>query len=155
MRNIVLCAAVVALSFPALGQSSKDAEVFSSANVTMQFSGLAADAKAKGSGGATLGDYGSHAIKLTLRTKSGGAEIHEHFDDIFFVTGGRATLLTGGTVQNSKTKDGGETQGTAIEGGQTQTVAKGDVVHVPAGTPHQFILAPGEQFSAVVVKVKE
>ena len=54
-------------------------------DVKSQLAALAMTAKPSGSGGAVLGDYKSHAIKLSVRTASGGAEVHAHYDDIFIV----------------------------------------------------------------------
>jgi mannose-6-phosphate isomerase-like protein (cupin superfamily) len=131
------------------------ADVFSSENVTSQFVGLVQTAKRSGSSGTTLGDYKSHSIKLSVRTASGGAEVHSHYDDIFFVTEGTATLVTGGSVMHAKTDRDGETTGSRIENGKSETIAKGDVVHIPAGMPHQFILSRGAVYSSIVVKVRE
>jgi len=123
--------------------------------VAAQLATLAQMAKASGSSGGTLGDYKSHAIKLSVRTASGGAEIHAHYDDIFIVTQGKATLLTGGTVVDAQTGGDGETKGSRIQDGTSQTITKSDIVHIPAGTPHQLIIVPGDIFSTIVVKVKE
>ena len=81
--------------------------------------------------------------------------MHAHYDDIFVVTRGNATLITGGTVENAQTGNDGETKGKSIRNGRSQTIGKDDVVHIPAGTPHQLIIAPGSIFSSIVVKVKE
>lgn len=116
---------------------------------------LAEQAKARGSSGATLEDYGSYKIQLSVRTTSGGAEVHSHWDDVMIVEGGSATLITGGTVLDGKTNADGETHGAKIEGGHTETIKPGDVLTVRAGTPHQLLLAPGTTYSAVVVKVHE
>ena len=153
MRLIAILA--VALAIPMYAQTASKAEVFSGQDVASQLATLAQTAKASGSSGATLGDYTSHAIKLSVRTASGGAEIHAHYDDIFVVTQGSATLITGGTVVNAQTGKDGETKGTSIQDGKTQTIAKNDIVHIPAGTPHQLIIAPGSTFSTIVVKVRE
>jgi mannose-6-phosphate isomerase-like protein (cupin superfamily) len=142
------------LCLPVPGQSNK-AEYFSNKDLQTQFAELATKAKASGSSGATLGDYGSHALKLSVRTTSGGAEVHAHFDDIIIVTEGEATLTTGGTVVDPKTDKDGETKGTSIQDGKIQKISVGDIVHVPAGTPHQMAIAPGTLFSAFVVKIKE
>ncbi|MFP5234302.1 MAG: hypothetical protein ACLGSD_00245 [Acidobacteriota bacterium] len=90
-----------------------------------------------------------------MRSKSGGAEIHAHFDDVMVVLGGSATLITGGAVVNAKTDAHGETKGTEIMNGVKHTLVKGDIIHVPAGTPHQLVLPPNGEFSAFVVKVRE
>ena len=142
------------LAIPCYALQGSKAEVFPSKDVASQLSALVEKAKASGSSGATLGDYKSHAIKLSVRTGSGGAEVHGHYDDIFVVTQGQATLVTGGTVLDAKTKADGEITGTKIQDGTSQTIVKGDVVHIPAGTPHQLLLH-GETFSAIIIKVKE
>ena len=147
--------AIAVLSLPCAAQTASKAEVFSGDDLAKQFATLVQSAKASGSSGATLGDYNSHAIKLSVRTSSGGAEVHAHYDDVFVVTDGKATLITGGTVANAKTGSDGETKGSSVQGGKSQTLTKGDVVHIPAGMPHQLIIAPGDVYSSIVVKVKE
>jgi len=154
MKLIPILAAALFV-VPALAQTGSSAEVFSGKEVAAQLTALAQKARPSGSSGATLGDYKSHAIKLSVRTASGGAEVHAHYDDIFVVTGGSATLITGGTVVDAKTAADGETKGTRIEEGKSQTITKSDIVHIPAGTPHQLIIAPGDTFSTIVVKVRE
>jgi mannose-6-phosphate isomerase-like protein (cupin superfamily) len=149
--SLVMMAAV---AVPCYALQGKKVEVFSNKDIASQLSSLAQKAKPSGSSGATLGDYKSHAIKLSVRTGSGGAEIHAHYDDIFVVTEGQATLVTGGTVLDGKTNADAETAGSKIQNGTSQTIAKGDVVHIPAGTPHQLLL-DGNIFSAIVIKVKE
>jgi mannose-6-phosphate isomerase-like protein (cupin superfamily) len=155
MKLIPIFVVSAALAVPAFAQSTSSAQVYSGKDVAAQLEALLAPAKASGSSGATLGDFQSHAIKLSVRASSGGAEIHAHFDDIFFVTDGSATLITGGQVVHAQTAPDGETKGSGIEGGTRQVIRKGDVVHVPAGTPHQLILAAGETYSSIVIKVKE
>jgi mannose-6-phosphate isomerase-like protein (cupin superfamily) len=152
--KLISLVAMAALAIPCYALQGHKAEVFSGKDVSSQLSALAEKAKATGSSGATLGDYTTHAIKLSVRTGSGGAEIHAHYDDIFVVTEGQATLVTGGTVLEGKTNADGETAGSKIQNGTSQNIAKGDVVHIPAGTPHQLLLHGGV-FSAIVIKVKE
>ena len=116
---------------------------------------LVPEARAKGNAGATLVDYGSYKIQLSVRTQSGGAEVHAHWDDVMMVQQGSATLVTGGAVVDGTTDADGETHGAKIEGGQSQTLAAGDVVTIRAGTPHQILLPPDTVYGAVVVKVHE
>jgi quercetin dioxygenase-like cupin family protein len=58
-------------------------------------------------------------------------------------------------VIHAKTDGEGETKGSGIENGKSETIAKGDVVHIPAGVPHQLILTPGSAYSSIVIKVRE
>jgi mannose-6-phosphate isomerase-like protein (cupin superfamily) len=147
--------ATAALTIPCCAQAQSKAEVFTDQAVTSQLTALVQAAKGAGSSGATLGDYKSHAIKLSVRTASGGAEVHAHYDDVFFVTEGKANLVTGGSVVDAKTDSEGETRGSSIQNGKSETIAKGDVVHIPAGMPHQLILDPGSVYSSIVIKVRE
>lgn len=153
--KLALALTLAIFAAPCFAQSSTKAEVFSAASVHAQLARLAPEAKAGGSSGATLGDYGSHAIKLSERTASGAAEIHAHFADVMIVMQGNATIITGGEVINAHTASNGETTGSEIRNGTTQKIATGDVVNIPAGTPHQLIIAPGTTYSALVIKVKE
>jgi uncharacterized RmlC-like cupin family protein len=134
---------------------SASGEVFSADAIASQQKTMVSKSASSGSAGVTLGDYGTHSIRLSTRSASGGAEVHAHFDDVMYVTGGVATLLTGGTVIDPKISSEGETAGSGIRDGASRRVAKGDVIHVPAGVPHQLQIAPGTTFSAIVVKVKE
>jgi mannose-6-phosphate isomerase-like protein (cupin superfamily) len=154
MRFIAILA-VATLATPCWSQERAKADVFSGQAVTSQLSALVGAAKASGSSGTTLADYTSHSIKLSVRTKSGGAEIHQRYDDIFVVTEGKAVLVTGGSVLHAETDSNGETKGSGIENGKSQAIVKGDVVHIPAGVPHQLRVAPRDVYSCIVVKVRE
>ena len=153
--KLALAAMIAVLSIAGYAQSPQPVQVFSSAQIHDRLAQLAKEAKSSGSSGSTLGDYGTHAIKLSERTTSGGAEIHAHFDDIIYVTEGKATLITGGEVIEPHSGDNGETTGTGIRNGESHAIAVGDVIHIPAGTPHQTVLAPGTLYSVIVIKVKE
>jgi quercetin dioxygenase-like cupin family protein len=72
------------------------------------------------------------------RTAPGQVEIHDHETDIFYVTEGEATFVTGGTIVGGKQTAPGQTRGTDLQGGQTARLKKGDVVTIPAGVPHWF-----------------
>jgi quercetin dioxygenase-like cupin family protein len=61
--------------------------------------------------------------------------------------------LTGGKVVNPKTIKPGEIRGTSISGGERHTLSTGDIVHIPAGVPHQILLEKGKPFTYFVVKV--
>jgi len=149
----ILTMTVLGISCFALAENKT--EVFSGKDVTSQLASLVQAAKASGSSGATLGDYKSHAIKLSVRTSSGGAEVHAQYDDIFVVTEGKATLVTGGTVIDPKGEGDGERKGSGIRNGESQTIVQGDIVHIPAGTPHQLMIPAGDTFRTIVIKVKE
>jgi mannose-6-phosphate isomerase-like protein (cupin superfamily) len=155
MKHLLLSITLPLFAIASYAQQQSKADYFSGQDIQKQLSNLTSKAESAGSSGATLGDYGSHKIQLSLRTKNGGAEIHAHYDDVFIVKQGHATLTTGGTIVDAKTGPDGETKGTGITGGQTQEISAGDVVNIPAGTPHQLKIPEGVLFSSIVIKVKE
>ncbi len=119
---------------------------------------LALSDKAQAAGGsasAKLSDYPNHFTMIALRKQDGRAEIHANFADFFLVIQGSATLMSGGTVIGAKTIGDGEIQGSSLQGGINETLNKGDVVHIPAGVPHQLLLPKNGTFAYFVIKVKE
>ena len=133
--KLIAILTMAAFATPCHAVAGSKAQVFSRTGVESQLAALVTAAKASGSSGTTLGDYRSHAIKLSVRSASGGAEVHAFYDDIFVVTEGKATLVTGGTVVNAKTDSDGETKGSSIQNGRSQTIVQGDIIHIPAGMP--------------------
>ena len=65
------------------------------------------------------------------------AAVHEKEAEMFYVIDGSGTLVTGGKLVG-ETRNGDNLTGTAIDGGDTQAVAKGDFFIVPENTPHWF-----------------
>jgi len=112
-------------------------------------------AKGDGSASETLEKYPHHYTMLAFRQKSGGGELHQNFADMFVILDGHATVVTGGSVVEQKTVSPGEIRGKSVEGGTRQEVKAGDLVHIPAGTPHQTVVADGETVTYFVVKVEE
>ena len=108
-----------------------------------------------GSAGETLKEYQQHCAMLSFRSRDGEAEVHENFADVFYVLDGRAKLVTGGTVAGARLTKAGETRGDSIEGGARQELRAGDVAHVPAGLPHQMLVAGEQTVTCLVLKVQE
>jgi mannose-6-phosphate isomerase-like protein (cupin superfamily) len=86
------------------------------------------------------------------RTGAGHVEVHDKETDVLYVTDGGATFVTGGSMVGGKTTTPGQWAGTSIDGGETHQLAKGDVIVIPAGTPHWFKEVP-QSISYFVVKV--
>ena len=84
------------------------------------------------------------------------AEIHDEQADFIVVREGEGAILIG--KQGDKMVEGkrsgpGEQRGTAIIDGTKYPVAAGDMIYVPANTPHQFLVEPGKHFTATIVKI--
>ena len=155
---IALTVALAAI--PALAQAPTPtpehaAQVFTADQIHQQFTQAVQQAATKGSGGGVLADYGSHNLRISTRTSDGGAEVHAHFADVFYVTEGHATLVTGGTVIDPADHGNGETLGKSLQNGSSQQIGPGDLIHIPAGLPHQLLIPKGTVFSYLVVKVRE
>src|SRR6266446_2058469 len=91
-------------------------------------------------------------VQGSHRDKGGQVEVHEKETDVIHVIDGEATFVTGGSMVGGKTTKPGQSMGTDIKGGQTHHLTKGDVIVVPAGTPHWFKEVP-HSVSYYVVKV--
>jgi uncharacterized RmlC-like cupin family protein len=101
----------------------------------------------------TLGSWGNHLLLKTRREASSGrAELHEKQADLIIVQSGHATIIVGGKILNGQTSAPNEIRGTSIEGGERQALKAGDVVHVPARTPHQ-VVDTSQAFDYIVLKV--
>jgi uncharacterized protein GlcG (DUF336 family) len=91
-----------------------------------------------------------YMVHTSRRETAGVAEVHTKDADIIYVQDGSATFVTGGTVVEPKPTDLNEIRGKEITGGDTRTIATGDVIIVPAGTPHWFKEVPAPMTYYVV-----
>src|SRR5579863_1620896 len=66
------------------------------------------------------------AVQGGHRDAAGQVEVHDKETDIFYVTDGEATIVTGGTMIGGKQKSPGQMLGASIEGGETHHLSKGD-----------------------------
>ncbi len=106
--------------------------------------------------GAVLDDGSNglnYMVHASRREMAGASEVHDLDTDIIYVLEGTAVFVTGGRSVDPKQVAPNEYRGTAIEGGETRTLRKGDVVIVPKGTPHWFKQVDGT-FLYYVVKVR-
>jgi len=97
-------------------------------------------------------DAGGHniGIGVVYRPKGakGGSASHDKVSEVYQILDGSGTLVTGGTIVNPQRRTGGQEEvtqingpgvsGTAIDGGVSRRITKGDMVIIPAGTPHWF-----------------
>jgi mannose-6-phosphate isomerase-like protein (cupin superfamily) len=103
--------------------------------------------------GTKVADFGDHTMQIGQRNASGRVEVHQTKADILVIQSGTATLVTGGEVLDPTPTGPNELQGSSIKDGDSRQVGPGDVIEIPAGVPHQFLLAPGTQITYLAVKV--
>jgi mannose-6-phosphate isomerase-like protein (cupin superfamily) len=85
-------------------------------------------------GGQIIEDNGM--IVLANRAAQRGAELHGKTNHLFIIVDGEGTFVTGGKLINPKVTAPDQTRADGIEGGETHHLSKGDVITVPANTPH-------------------
>ena len=85
-------------------------------------------------GGEILNDNG--VVVLANRAMQRGAEIHGKTNHVFVIVDGEATFVTGGKLINPTTPAANQVRGDGIEGGEAHHLSKGDVITIPANTPH-------------------
>lgn len=79
-----------------------------------------------------------YTANLEYRTAVGGAAIHVHHDEFFYVISGSGTLVTGGKLTHAVHANADNILGKSIIGGTATRVAEGDFIVVPENTPHWF-----------------
>ena len=71
------------------------------------------------------------------------ASVHERDAEMFYVIEGAGALVTGGTLRDEKRTNAENLTGSAIDGGTSRRLVKGDWVMVPAKTAHWFTQIDG------------
>jgi mannose-6-phosphate isomerase-like protein (cupin superfamily) len=139
---------------PAISQpSAPTVQLWTSKDLNQHATTLLSQAAAtNGSAGSTLTRLPNQYTMLTTRNSSGGAELHAHWCDYLIVLDGEGTELTGGAIVDRHDEADGEVRGMRLEGAQSHSLHKGDIMFIPSGTPHQAIEAPGKSITVFVIK---
>lgn len=101
----------------------------------------------------TLADYGDHRFRMLYRDADGNPEQHDAIVDIVYVQSGGGTLVMGGTMAGRRATTAGEWVGTRLDGGDRHPLTPGDIVHIPAGIPHSFLVPAGTHLTYVLLKI--
>jgi len=151
MRPPILAAALLAIAGAAAAQSAPSApsEVVRASRLKQLGDSIAPGASRT----AQIGRGPNFTYALTHRDSSGGLERHDAWNDILVIQSGSATYLSGGVQEGARETSPGEWRGGNARGATRQRISAGDVVTTPAGTPHQFILSPGERITYIAFKV--
>lgn len=124
----------IAALLPAQTPAATDLKTFAS---SADVQALIAKAKAGRKDGqaivtAKILQFAPYTATLEFRAIAGPAAVHDKDAEMMYVIEGSGTILTGGKLN-----------GTTIEGGESRSVAKGDFLVIPQGTPHQFTATDG------------
>ena len=89
----------------------------------------------------------AHQYTVNLEYRVQGVDtppnVHETDAEFFYVVEGAGTLTTGGKLRDEKRTNAANLSGTAVDGGTSRRVAKGDFFLVPENTPHAFTEVAG------------
>lgn len=154
MLRHVLTTAVVG-AFLMQGGAAAGTQVWKATDIQDKGRALAQKVDATKVATEMLGTVGNRSFMVAHREGSGLAEWHEKQADIMFISSGQVTMTYGGTVVDGKTTAPGEIRGSGITGGTTVQLGPGDVLHIPAKTPHQMKLTAGANVTYFVTKVVE
>jgi len=102
-------------------------------------------------GGPIVSDPG--LIVLAQRREAGPAEYHDHTNHVFLMVEGEATLIVGGTMVDAKRTAPDQMRAPSLEGGMTYHLSKGDVITIPAKTPHWFKEVPSKTVAYYAVNI--
>jgi mannose-6-phosphate isomerase-like protein (cupin superfamily) len=103
-------------------------------------------------GGSILNDKG--LIILAQRRGAGEVEVHEKTNHVFIIVEGEATFVTGGTMVGARDSAPGQIRAASSQGGQTHHLTKGDVITIPAKTPHWFKEVPTQTIAYYAVNTE-
>jgi mannose-6-phosphate isomerase-like protein (cupin superfamily) len=103
-------------------------------------------------GGPIVSDPG--LIVLAQRREAGMVEYHDHTNHVFVMVDGEATLVVGGTMVDPKRTAADQMRAPSLQGGTTYHMSKGDVITIPAKTPHWFKEVPTKTVAYYAVNIE-
>ena len=141
-------AGAVAQTAPAVTQFMSDKDIM----------GLIDKAKADRKGDAPLVAepillLAPYRAQLEYRPGTSPAAVHEKDAELFVVLQGTGNIVTGGKLVDEKRVNANNLSGPSIADGHSQAVVKGDMLIVPANTPHQVIPTGGAPIVVMTMHV--
>jgi mannose-6-phosphate isomerase-like protein (cupin superfamily) len=103
-------------------------------------------------GGPIVSDPG--LVVLAQRREAGAAEYHDHTNHVFVMVEGEATLIVGGTMVDPKRTAPDQMRAPSLQGGTAYHMSKGDVITIPARTPHWFKEVPTKTVAYYAVNIE-
>jgi hypothetical protein len=156
MRNFIRVITLALIVAPVIAADHPDFRLWKADELTKRDAALSKTVGPDHSSRETLADFGDHRVRFLYRDADGFPEQHDQIVDLVFVKSGEGVLQLGGTVIDKKaTGGGGEFVGSRLEGGSRHPLGAGDVIHIPAGVPHAFLVQKGKHLTYVLVKFPE
>jgi mannose-6-phosphate isomerase-like protein (cupin superfamily) len=84
-----------------------------------------------------------YRAQLEYRPRTAPAALHEKDAELFVVLQGAGDIVTGGKLVDEKRVNANNLTCSSITGGNSKSVVVGDMLIVPANTPHQVIPTGG------------
>jgi mannose-6-phosphate isomerase-like protein (cupin superfamily) len=103
-------------------------------------------------GGPIVSDPG--LVVLAQRREAGPVEYHDHTNHVFIMVEGEATLVVGGTMVEPKRTAPDQMRAPSLDGGTIYHLSKGDVITIPAKTPHWFKEVPTKTVAYYAVNIE-
>jgi len=148
---------LVMLASPGTAQESAESAspgfiFWSSSELQQRNAELGRAIRADGSARETLADYvtpaRSHRFRFIRRDRDGRPEQHDAIEDYVFIQSGNGTILVGGEMLGRVGDLGDE-----IVGATSYPVGTGDVLRIPAGVPHAYLVGDEGHITYVLVRV--
>ena len=103
-------------------------------------------------GGPIVSDPG--LVVLAQRREAGQVEYHDQTNHVFVMVEGEATLVVGGTMVDPKRTAPDQMRAPSLNGGTIYHLSKGDVITIPAKTPHWFKEVPTKTVAYYAVNIE-
>ena len=108
----------------------------------------------KAGGGSDKHQVGVSVVNRNKGQKNPNYAVHDDVAEVYYVVEGKGHMKLGGTISDWKRRpvsagNGRGSAGTMAVGARDVTIAKGDVLVIPAGTPHKW--EDAEEFTSYVV----
>ena len=154
MKSVAWMCAVAVLAVPVSAADPPGFAMWRASDLKAHDAELSKHVSEDHSSRETLADYKSHRFRMLYRDADGNPEQHDAIIDIVMVQSGDGTLVLGGTMVGRRaTATAGEWLGTRLDGGERHAVGAGDIVHIPAGIPHSFLVPSGKHITYVLLKI--
>ena len=108
----------------------------------------------KAGGGSDKHQVGVSVVNRNKGQKNPNYAVHDDVAEVYYVIQGKGTMKVGGTITDWERRpvsveNGEGSRGTTAVGTKDVTIAKGDMLIIPAGTPHKW--ESSDEFTYYVV----